>query len=405
MGDFYKFKKILIILMIISCGFNIIKNIFKTHVEASEAVEVTPVWNDGSYTYQSDNQYLTLRQNQIDIQDSFITFLYDYLSNADEVSLNRARTSLTLLKNVLISTNFNSGYVWGGINTRLVWFSRVTSSVNNSNDYPYCFQILQSAFLNNIVYNDATLNNGYKILSVPFYSFTRNNTRQLLYFHGLNGSLYTVNSGDALIPVAEVGCYSTRWVGLFQAYGLLDGEVDYSSLLNSIEETNELSYTQAYYTRELVENTYNSINNSNVNTISSSGISQPEVTEPDLSDAFDSITNILTNDNATTKSFTFTLPNNDSFSFSLDPNFLRTSLTRVGGGAVVTIIETLWYIGLYGLFIFTYLKIIGALLAGDLDNITGVLSPVNSVVSSSLEVTGAFRTSGGDESAFRIRKG
>lgn len=375
--------------MIVSCGFNIIKNIFKTKVEASEAVEVTPSWNDGDITTQSDNLILTIQEQQKQIQTDFIYQLYYIYDNTNANN----KTNVVNICTTLFESMRTRGFFIGRYN-------------NNDNDTGYIINRYSPGSLSNVVYRDGTFNNGYKFFSVPFYSFNITQNSNQIWLYPRTAAVYNnVTSGTNYVACAEVFVYSPLWIDLFDHIGIIKSVETYNEVLSSIEETNELTYTQAYYTRELVENTYDSLHNSNITTISSSGISQPQVTEPDLSDAFDSITNILTNDNATTKVFTFKLPNNDSFNFSIDPNFLRTSLTRVGGGALVTIIETLWYIGLYGLFIFTYLKIIGALLAGDLDDITGVLSPVNSVVSSSLEVTGAFRTSGGDESAFRIRKG
>lgn len=383
MGDYYKIKKILLILIIV---LTIIR-IFKTsNVFASEAVEVTPVWNDGDYTYQSDNQYLTLRQNQIDQQDALITFFYNMLSTGNDTQISNAKNTLTNIKQFLVTSVPGQTY-WGGNETKFIWFGRVTTSINGTNNYGYCYQILPIQLMgsSNIVYHDATLNSGYKILSVPFYEFERANPRPIRYVNVSDGTYYSVTTGTASCPVAEVGCYSTRWVGVFQAYGLLQDTSDYNDLLASIEETNELNYTQNYYTKQAVQNTYSYLTNDNIEEITSLGISQPQVNEQvDLTSVLDSLEALLTNETYTTKFFTITLPNGRGSTFALSPELLENNLTRVGGQNIVSIIHACWYIGLYGWYIFSLLAIYGKLLTGDLFHLVKGCSPVTNLVKMSV---------------------
>lgn len=379
MGDYYKIKKILLILIIV---LTIIR-IFKTsNVFASEAVEVTPTWNDGSYTYQADNNILTLQQNQINIQNAFIQSFYRFLGTSYE---NNAKTTLEKIHAGMSSTA--PGQLYGsGVYTRFFWFGRVLSSVNGSQEYNFFFQVVQATSINhnNIVYQDVQLNDGYKLISQPFYKIQRDDGEYLRYFNAVNGTFLHVNTGEALVPVAELGVYSSQWTELFKDYGLID-TAEYNDILASIEQTNEENYTANLYTKQAVQNTYSYLTNDNIEEITSLGISQPQVTEQvDLTDVLDSLEALLTNETYTTKFFTITLPNGRGSTFALSPELLENNLNRVGGQNIVSIIHAVWYIGLYGWYIFSLLGIYGKLLTGDLFHLVKGCSPITNLVKMSV---------------------
>lgn len=375
MGGYYKLKKILIILCITLTTLRIINN---SKVFASESIEVTPTWNDGNYTYLADNNYQIQVENQIYIQNQFIAQLYNFYNWNNGQYRNNAKSIVNAV--YAFSTNGHRSFT-NDYQTVLYFF------VNSNGNY--CFEMLTSYNFNNIVYQDATLNNGYKISNVPFFSYARGSRAFVQVNDSVNATYTRTSSGNALVPCAQVGCYSDRWIDLFAYYGLIADIDNYNSVLNSIEETNELNYTQNYYTNQAVSNTYTYITNDNIDTISNLGFSQPNNSEDiDLTDCFDELEALLTGENYSNKSFTFSIPGNRNYTFSIAPTMLETNLTRVGGSAIISIIHAMWYIGLFGWYIFAYLGIWGKFLSGDWLHLVNHTSPVNKIVKMSVSTFG-----------------
>lgn len=302
--------------MIVSC----VLRLFRTYVHATEAVEVTPVWNDGDYTYQADNQYLTLQSNQIFIQDQFIYQMRYSYDIASDYNKNQ-------IKNTLLDILTNMVSRIGASSSRWVWFSRNLDSTYNSSSFYY--HTISATKLSNVTYADATLNDGYKLLSVPFYSFSRNSANYISYVNFSNGERTTLTTGSQMIPCAELGCYSSNWFDLFEHVGLLnDLNEDVLGNIEYFESQNLYYNSYSYYElQDLNEN----ITSNTFTTQTSSGITQPNVSQPDLSDAIDTLTELMTTDTAYTKTFNFKLPytNSATYSIQLSPDFLRNSLTRV----------------------------------------------------------------------------
>lgn len=351
---------------------SIVLRIINSKVFASEAVEVTPTWYDGDYSYLADNSYFVLADSQIALQNQFIYQLAYNFDNGNNTLKENVRSVCSDIYNAITSrTSVN--------NTKYVYIIRNLDNTYNSAGFSY--QILNLPGMNNIVYADLTLSNGYKLLNVPWYSFTRAASRPCVYVNSNNSSVVaTLTSGNTSIPIAQIGQYSSNWFMLFEKVGLLLSNADYESFLSEIETTLEESYTQQYYTKQAVQNTYNYLSNDNVETISSLGISQPQISESiDLTDVFDSMENLLTNETYVSKFFTFSIPGHN-YVFSISPTLLEDNLVRVGGQNIVSIIHALWYIGLYGWYIFAYFGIFGKLISGDWFHLVKSSSPVTNIV-------------------------
>lgn len=372
MGDYYKLKKILLILFII---FTILRIINTSRVFASEAVEVTPTWNDGTITTQADNNFLSLQENQKNIQIALITQMYRLYR------LDSARADVISTCNAICVFLTNSHASYGGVPTGIIFGE--DSSGN------YYFEFASGPCFNNIVYRDAYLNNGYKLQNVPFYSYNRGTGGSFIQtINKLTGKYTRSSTGSTYISCAEFGVYVPEWVDLFKYVGVITDIAQYQDTLESIDTYTQNSYQQLQnqtylqnQTNNTITNTYNYLNNENVEEITSLGFSSPDVEEKiDLNDVFDQFEELLTDENYHSKQFSIWLPNGAETMFSLSPTLLEDNLTRIGGTYIIQIIHAIWFISLYGWYIFAYFGILGKLISGDWFHLVRGQSPVTRMV-------------------------
>lgn len=253
-----------------------------------------------------------------------------------------------------------------------------------------------------------TYDNNYAFGDVVYVNQARSSSCPTFVVNKYGGVSEYHYSGTNTAVVGMLGTYSPNWIPLFEKAGIIDSVPDYNNILNAINDniTNldydiRTIYQQLSTTNQTIGNTYNFMTNETHTDETSLPINTVNVNDPyNLNSSQQQLQQVLLSDNSTDKEFTMTLPNNDAFSFKISPDLLRTSLTRIGGNGIILLIQALWYIGVYGIIIFDFKRIINQIASGDLLNITTDSSPIDNVVSASLSSSGAISTStthsGGD---------
>lgn len=382
MGDYFKLKKILIVLSIIIA----FSRIFKSFSNAATITNPKEVVNT-VFTYQYDNTYQT----------------------AVEYTLNEQERIILMLKNALNNTQTKDGCVLtlrdiythmvGNLPSTAIYFQTINTT--NSGNY-FVYHIANTSLLTeanasqNVLQRNLNLNGSFILPNVPYLHQYRDSNyySQFVDMRGLRTTKYDYS--DTIMPIPMIGVYNQGWAELFAMAGLIESSNEYGAVLNSINNNIE-------QTNQTLTNTYNYLT-SQTHTDETSIPIQSVTTSDDYTTQFtdfvDNLEDIFIGDSTDAKTFTMTLPNNRSFSFSINPDMTNTLLTRIGGSALINLIQILWYIGIYGIIIFDFKRMINQVASGDILNITTDSSPIDNVVSASVSSTGALNTStnhsGGD---------
>lgn len=380
MGDYFKLKKILIVLSIIICVGRIFKSI------SNGATIVDPTETTSGFNIQYDNNYETLQENYILMQERIILF-YKNLLSGNTTQQDLAKTTLREIYNAIISSTPHKG----------VYFQALDTSDNYFVYHIYNPGLMVQANVPSMIYlRDIPLGGAYVFKDIPHLLQTRNSTyySQYVDYRGVKTTKYDYE--QTWIPIPMNGVYNSRWLSVFEDAGFIGSSEDYSQVLNSINSNLE-------ETNQTLSNTYNYLT-SQTHTDETSLPLQNITTSDDYTTQFtsfvDNLEDVFISDSTDSKTFTMTLPNNRSFNFSINPDMTNTLLTRIGGSSLINLIQVLWYIGIYGIIIFDFKRMINQIASGDILNITTDSSPIDNVVSASVSSTGALNTStnhsGGD---------
>lgn len=379
MGDYYKLKKILLILFII---FTILRIINTSRVFAAEDVNSSIL--SGDYVVQTDNHYETLVNLCKSWQDKYCTEILYMLhdSNLRDNTIKSVQRFYNYYVDKQVVLYFYTNISGTGFYYQVCPLSSITNA--------------------NITISGFTWQDCYNFNNIPFLQITRSTSAPQMYFSRNNGLTYTdQTSGTSVImAIPCLGLLSNLWVEVFKDADLIGNTSEYQSVLADIENNQKLVIQQEQVqsaiqrdTNQVVTNSYNYIKDENIEEITSLGFSSPDVEEKiDLNDVFDQIETLLTNENYVSKQFSIRLPNGDESFFSISPTLLEDNLTRVGGSYIIQIIHAIWFISLYGWYIFAYFGILGKLISGDWFHLVRGQSPITRMVKFSVgSLTGNVR--------------
>lgn len=330
-------KKIILCLLIIFILFS-----FSSSAFAVTDVNPTEINGELDGITQHDNVYDTLRNMQIDHQNSFITKFYalysqnnlQWRANAELIYQNLIYASGGGQRGILVTMN-------GG--TYQVSTYAYSDVVKNPNIGAFQYNNMNFAA---VAFANVTVSRRYLT--------TDNN------FYGTDGEVLT-----QLVPEAFTHVMSDRWIDMFIDFGIITTATD-QAILDILRNSSGVDVSQK------LQNIDNSVNNLNGN-ITSDYVDVDSSTLPSdntsdiTSDGFDSIFNQIytTFTSSTSKDLVITIPfTKKSFTINSANVYGNANL-----GFVKTLIESFWYFVISYFIVQDIAKKINKIKSGDIEHI------------------------------------
>lgn len=369
-------KKIFLIIYIVFLGFIVFCNTSVFGADGYILDRQIGASTNSFDEYFQDNQEIfdyTLLSNTRD--NAFSYFNYWYWKNADMVQNWHYYVEPVAFSDLSATNGYNRGW-------RIYIYSQNQVYLTQSRTFSYAD--FQNYYMNNIggvevedrsLYYTALQCSAWWVIDI----YNSNNSIRFSNSNGATGG----SSSTFYIPISLLN-YPHNVIYDFNLSNTSGGQIAsaINNQTNTIKEESQKQQNAVAIATQKQTNELLDTNNTGNETMSVNDTTTD--TSADLSSFYTSINSAFTDNTIQTiKEFTFTLPNGDNFTIQLSASTILNFLNSFP--VLKAFYQSIFWVIFGGYVIFDFKKIINKMKEGNIDNVVGTSSPVDSVVNMSLK--------------------
>lgn len=308
-------------------------------------------YGDTVATIQYDNQFLSVKTIEEEIQREFILKLYSMYSSTPDSAKLIARDILEKIRSISLDSN-------GGGDNMGIYIQRAGAASQ------YRVNFYKHKSLSDAVGYGAYVNYNLYFLNVPYQT-------GIVERYNLDNNTHWVLTTAELklqIPVPMIGVFVPEWITLFRDFGLINS-VEQNTLgaieeqNNLINEQNRLQEEQNEQQKEQNDFLKEEATDDDVSVDSFNSVDSNDITSDGLTGVFNNIYNSITS--WSSKDINLPIPYTNK-SIKIPANYTENMLNSSGAGWIVTFVHSIYYFIVARFIIYSITSIINSIKSGSI---------------------------------------